>query len=129
MAAPLLALVLACDGQRQRSICVPAFLSGRRQSAGSGQFHRWAVPGLCGNGSGLMDLISRILAPGLFGAQMVDADQPVFLAAQEEALVVKAAAKRRREFALGRSCAHSALSMLGHADAVIGRHENGAPHW
>jgi len=76
-----------------------------------------------------MDLISRILAPGLFGAQMVDADQPVFLAAQEEALVATAAAKRRREFALGRACAHTALSVLGHADTVIGRRENGAPHW
>jgi len=38
-----------------------------------------------------MDLISRILAPGLFGAQMVDADQPAFLAPQEEALVAQAA--------------------------------------
>src|SRR5436190_22544044 len=102
MAAPFLAAVPACDGQGQRSVCVPAFLSGRYQRAGPGQFHRWAVPGLCGNGSGLMDLISRILVPGLFGAQMVDADQPVFLAPQEEALVAKAAPKRRREFALGR---------------------------
>ena len=76
-----------------------------------------------------MDLISRILVPGLFGAQMVDADQPVFLAPQEEVLVAKAAPKRRREFALGRACAHTALSVLGHADTVIGRRENGAPHW
>ena len=76
-----------------------------------------------------MDLISRILAPGLFGAQMVDADQPVFPAPREESLVAKAAPKRRREFALGRACAHAALSMLGQADAVIGRRENGAPHW
>jgi len=76
-----------------------------------------------------MDLISRILAPGLFGAQMVDVYQPVLLATQEEALVAKAAPKRRREFALGRACAHTALSVLGHADTVIGRRENGAPHW
>lgn len=76
-----------------------------------------------------MDLISRILAPGLFGAEMVDADQPLFLTAQEEALVAKAAPKRRREFALGRTCAHAALSQLGQDQAVIGRRENGAPHW
>jgi 4'-phosphopantetheinyl transferase EntD len=76
-----------------------------------------------------MDLISRILAPGLFGAQMVDVYQPVLLATQEEALVAKAAPKRRREFALGRACAHAALSQLGHDKAVIGRLENGAPHW
>jgi len=76
-----------------------------------------------------MDLISRILAPDLFGAQMVDSDQPVFLPPQEDALVAKAAPKRRREFALGRACARAALSALGHGDAVIGRHDNGAPHW
>jgi 4'-phosphopantetheinyl transferase EntD len=76
-----------------------------------------------------MDLISRILAPGLFGAEMADADQPVFLAPQEDVLVAQAAPKRRREFALGRSCAHAALSALGHDKAVIGRRENGAPHW
>ena len=76
-----------------------------------------------------MDLISRILAPGLFGAEMADADQPVFLAPQEDMLVAQAGPKRRRDFALGRACAHAALSTLGHDMAVIGRRENGAPHW
>ena len=76
-----------------------------------------------------MDLISRILAPGLFGAEMLDADQPVFLSPQEDALVAKAAPKRRREFALGRACARAALAALDHGDAVIGRHDNGAPYW
>jgi len=76
-----------------------------------------------------MDLMSRILAPGIFGAQMEDAGQPVLLAPEEEALVAKAAPKRRREFALGRCCARKALAALGHDNAVIGRRDNGAPLW
>jgi 4'-phosphopantetheinyl transferase EntD len=76
-----------------------------------------------------MDLISRILAPGIFGAQMEDAGQTVFLAPEEEVLVATAAPKRRRDFALGRSCAHAALSVLGHDKAVIGRRNDGAPLW
>jgi 4'-phosphopantetheinyl transferase EntD len=76
-----------------------------------------------------MDLISRILAPDIFGAEMEDAGQPVVLAPGEDVLVAKAAPKRRREFALGRACARAALSALGHGDAVIGRRDNGAPLW
>lgn len=76
-----------------------------------------------------MDLMSRILAPGIFGADIEDTGQPVLLAPEEEALVAKAAPKRRREFALGRSCAHKALAALGHDNAVIGRDVHGAPLW
>ena len=76
-----------------------------------------------------MALLARILVPELFGAEMADAGQPVFLFPQEEALVEKAALKRRREFALGRACAHAALEKLGCEPAVIGRSANGAPLW
>jgi enterobactin synthetase component D / holo-[acyl-carrier protein] synthase len=76
-----------------------------------------------------MDLIASILAPGIFGAQMEDAGQPLDLAAGEEALVATAAPKRRREFALGRACARAALAALGHDPVSIGRRENGAPLW
>lgn len=76
-----------------------------------------------------MELISRILAPGIFGAEMKDAGQPVLLAPEEEALVAKAAPKRRRDFALGRSCARAALSRLELDCAAIGRDKNGAPLW
>jgi 4'-phosphopantetheinyl transferase EntD len=76
-----------------------------------------------------MDLISRILAPGVFGAEMKDAGQPVLFVPEEEALVANTAPKRRRDFALGRACAHQALTALGRGDAVIGRHGNGAPVW
>jgi len=76
-----------------------------------------------------MDLISSILAPGIFGTQMEDIGQPVFLGPGEEALVAVAAPKRRREFALGRACAHTALAALGRDAASIGKRENGAPLW
>jgi len=76
-----------------------------------------------------MALLAAILDSGLFGAEAEDRGQPVFLPAPEAALVEKAAPKRRREFALGRSCARSALQKLGHGGAVIGRGTNGAPLW
>ncbi len=76
-----------------------------------------------------MELISRILAPGIFGAEIEDAGQPVLLNPEEEALVAHAAPKRRRDFALGRFCAHQALAALGRSEAAIGRHKNGAPLW
>ena len=76
-----------------------------------------------------MDLISRILAPGIFGGEMEDVGQPALLAPGEEALVAKAAPKRRRDFAQGRACALQALAALGHDNAIIGRRDNGAPLW
>jgi 4'-phosphopantetheinyl transferase EntD len=76
-----------------------------------------------------MGLLSRILAPGLFGVEMEDAGQPVFLDPQEEALVAGSADKRRRDFALGRACAHQALAALGYGKAVVGMGEDGAPLW
>jgi len=76
-----------------------------------------------------MRLLSRILAPGIFSAEMEDVGQPVLLPPQEEVWVAKAADKRRRDFALGRACAHLALEQLGHHGTVIGKAENGAPCW
>jgi 4'-phosphopantetheinyl transferase EntD len=76
-----------------------------------------------------MPLLARILEPDLFGVEMEDAGQPVFLPLLEEALVEKAAPKRRREFALGRACAREALEKLGHREVVIGRSASGAPLW
>ena len=76
-----------------------------------------------------MALLARILVPDLFGAEMADMGQPVLLFPQEEALVGKAAPKRRREFALGRACAHAALEKLGCEQGVIGRSASGAPLW
>ena len=76
-----------------------------------------------------MALLPRILVPGLAGAEMEDAGQPVPLDPREERLVAGASDKRRRDFALGRACAHTALVALGYDDAVIGIGEGGAPLW
>lgn len=76
-----------------------------------------------------MALLTAILGSGLFGAEIEDGGQAVLLPALEAALVAKAAPKRRREFALGRACARSALEKLGYRDVVIGRGANGAPLW
>jgi 4'-phosphopantetheinyl transferase EntD len=76
-----------------------------------------------------MGLVARLLAPGIFGADMDDAGQPLALHPDEEIFVVKAAPKRRRDFVLGRTCARAALAGLGHSGAVIGMGEGGAPLW
>ena len=74
-------------------------------------------------------LISRILAPDIFGAEIEDAGQTILLAPEEEALVAGVGTKRNRDFALGRSCAHKALAALGRDTVVLARGENGAPLW
>jgi len=74
-------------------------------------------------------LISRVLAPGLWGAEIHDAGQGVPLAAPEAELVLNSGAKRQRDFALGRDCARAALAQAGVADASLLRAENGAALW
>ena len=76
-----------------------------------------------------MKLLSRLLEPGLFAAEMEDVGQMILLPAQEEMLVARAADKRRRDFTLGRACARAALEQLGHSGVVIGKAGNGAPLW
>jgi len=76
-----------------------------------------------------MGLVARLLAPGIFGADMDDMGQPLALHPEEEIFAAKAAPKRRRDFVLGRACARAALAGLGHGDAMIGMGEGGAPLW
>lgn len=76
-----------------------------------------------------MVLVARILAPGIFGAEMADTGQPVALHPQEEPVVAGSGQKRRRDFALGRACARAALAELEHGSAVIGVEASGAPRW
>jgi 4'-phosphopantetheinyl transferase EntD len=76
-----------------------------------------------------MGLVDRILAPGICGAEMEDAGLLVTLHPDEEVFVAKAAAKRRRDFALGRCCGRAALAQLGQPGAAIGIGEGGAPLW
>lgn len=74
-------------------------------------------------------LVSRLLAPGMAGSEIDDVGQPVALAPAEAILVAKAAEKRRRDFTLGRFCAHAALADLGGDTDLIGQGGDGAPHW
>ncbi len=74
-------------------------------------------------------LISRLLVPGLFGAEIWDEGQLVAIHPDENVHVAGAAENRRRDFALGRACARAALAGLGHGDAVIAKGGDGAPVW
>ncbi len=74
-------------------------------------------------------LLVHVLMPGVAGQDIEDTGQPVIIAPQEAALVAQAGEKRRRDFTLGRFCAHAALAQLGSDDAVIVPGKSGAPHW
>jgi 4'-phosphopantetheinyl transferase EntD len=74
-------------------------------------------------------VIGEMLPPAVACAEAF-ADAPdVALFPEEEALLVRAVEKRRREFATGRHCARSALGALGVPPAPILRGEAGAPLW
>ncbi len=51
------------------------------------------------------------------------------LFAQERAVLGRAVAKRRREFATGRECAHRALEQLGLMAEAVPSGERGEPLW
>jgi 4'-phosphopantetheinyl transferase EntD len=77
----------------------------------------------------LTGLIARLPAPGLFGAEIWDEGQDFALHPEEAIHVAGAADRRRRDFALGRACARTALEGFGHGSAVITKGEDGAPLW
>lgn len=74
-------------------------------------------------------LISRLLVPGLCGAEIWDEGQPIDIHPAEDSHVARSAPKRRRDFALGRACARQALAALGQGEAVIAKGDSGAPVW
>ncbi|WP_433124903.1 4'-phosphopantetheinyl transferase family protein [Micromonospora sp. CA-240977] len=74
-------------------------------------------------------MIERILPPGAATAEAFDDELPAPLFPEEEHLVVRAVAKRRREFATGRRCAREALAKLGHPAVPLTAGERGAPRW
>lgn len=73
--------------------------------------------------------MSRLLVPGLSGAEIWDEGQPVEVHPAEDIYVARSAPKRRRDFALGRACARAALTGLRHGEAAIAKGDNGAPVW
>lgn len=74
-------------------------------------------------------LVSRLLVPGLSGAEIWDEGQAVAVHPDENVHVAGSAEKRRRDFALGRACARAALAEFGHGKAVIAKGADGAPLW
>jgi 4'-phosphopantetheinyl transferase EntD len=77
----------------------------------------------------LSGLLVSVLVPGLFGAEMHDQGQALSLHPQEQREVAGAVAKRQRDFALGRACAHAALKRLNRDAGPIARADDGAPVW
>jgi 4'-phosphopantetheinyl transferase EntD len=77
----------------------------------------------------LTRLVSRLLVPGLCGAEIWDEGQASAIHPHEEIHVAQSAPKRRRDFALGRACARAALAELGYGEAVIAKGNDGAPLW
>lgn len=77
----------------------------------------------------LAPLLPLVLMPGVVGSEVEDHGQHVDLDAGEAAIVAAAGEKRRRDFALGRFCAHAALTQLGLLHQPVGRGPDGAPLW
>ncbi len=74
-------------------------------------------------------LLASILVPHLFGAELYDQGQALSLHPDEERAVAGTVEKRRRDFALGRACAHGALAQLSRDIGPIARANDGAPVW
>jgi 4'-phosphopantetheinyl transferase EntD len=74
-------------------------------------------------------MIEKILPAGVAYAETFTDPPDIALFPEEEALLVRAVDKRRREFATARGCARRALADLGVAPAPIPRGERGAPRW
>jgi 4'-phosphopantetheinyl transferase EntD len=77
----------------------------------------------------LTPLLPQVLVPGVFGSEVEDRGQPIDLHPGEAAIVAAAGEKRRRDFALGRFCAHTALTQLGQPQDMVGSGRDGAPLW
>ncbi len=74
-------------------------------------------------------MIEEILPAAAAGAEAFDDPPGVVLFPDEEALLVRAVDKRRREFGTGRHCARRALAALGVAPVPILPGDAGAPRW
>ena len=73
-------------------------------------------------------MIERILPSAAVAAELFG-DEPGDLFPAEEAVIARAAGKRRREFTSVRVCARRALAALGQPPAPLVPGERGAPRW
>jgi 4'-phosphopantetheinyl transferase EntD len=74
-------------------------------------------------------VIERILPGAVVAVEAGDDERPVDLFPAEEALMARAVAARRREFATGRDCARRALERLGVAAVPVLAGNRGEPVW
>jgi 4'-phosphopantetheinyl transferase EntD len=74
-------------------------------------------------------MIEEILPAGVAVVDTREDHLDVVLCAREEASIVRAVDKRRREFVTGRWCARRALEQLGLAPSPIPRGPHGEPCW
>ncbi|GII57993.1 4'-phosphopantetheinyl transferase [Planotetraspora thailandica] len=74
-------------------------------------------------------MIERILPERVVSAEQFGDVPGATLFPEEETLVARAVAKRRREFTTGRHCARRALGLLGVPPGPILRGDGGAPLW
>jgi 4'-phosphopantetheinyl transferase EntD len=74
-------------------------------------------------------MISQILPPSVVAVEAFTDPPDTALFPEEEAVVARAVAKRRQEFATVRACARAALAQLGLPPAPILPGPRGAPRW
>jgi len=77
----------------------------------------------------LTSLLSRVIPSRAIGIEAEPADWEAALWPEEEAMVARAVAKRRREVAAGRTCARRALAQLGCAPAALLPDGQRVPQW
>lgn len=76
-----------------------------------------------------VDVLKEILPPFVAVADITDSEVEVRLFPEEEAAVRAASTRRRRDFALGRHCAHRALAALGASCGPLLNDPSRAPRW
>lgn len=76
-----------------------------------------------------MTMIERMLPPAVVAVEALRDDEPTLLLGEEQAVMARAVARRRREFAAGRVCARRALARLGIAPLPLLPGPRGDPQW
>lgn len=74
-------------------------------------------------------MIELILPGKVVSAEVLGEDPAAYLLPEEEYLVARAVASRRREVTISRTCARRALAGLGYAEVPVGRGPKREPVW
>ncbi|HEX9334272.1 MAG TPA: 4'-phosphopantetheinyl transferase superfamily protein [Pseudonocardiaceae bacterium] len=74
-------------------------------------------------------MLAELLPPDVIAVDIVGDDPDAYLLPEEQHLVAKSVAKRRREVTYARTCARRALAGLGIAETAIPRGAKGEPVW